>query len=261
VTRGVPENPLPTGLALRGAPRAPSSSAPAVRKAALTANPAIRSIGTPRRVVDQADVHCCVSCALSGALEVLHPEWPALAPLFHYYVTRFDDRGADGLGFLFLDAGLSAVRGHGVCAESLHIRPFTESDAGLPPSAAARYDAENRKPASRFWFRTLSGPSWSTTIRDELRQGHAVVISFRLPVGYPGGTFLDARHEWTELEKPGLSPISHCVLVTGFNDARTALRIHDSQGATRFDKGGWWMGYRVADNGAIGDAYSILKDS
>lgn len=256
----MPDNPIPTGLALRATP-ASAVSAPVVRLATVAANPAIRSVGAPRRVVDQAKVQCCVSCALSAALEVLHPTWPALAPLFHYYVTRFDDRGADGLGALFLDTGLFAVRGHGVCAETLHIREFTESDAGKPPSSAARVDADIRKPASKFWFRTLSGPSWAASIRDELREGHAVVIGIRLPVGYPGGLFLDARHEWTDPKTPALSFTGHCVLVTGFNDARTALRIHDSRGEKAFDGGGWWMGYRVADGGAISEAYSILKDS
>lgn len=256
----MPDDPISTGLALRRTP-APAVSAPFVRQAAVTANPAIRSVGAPRRVVDQSNVPCCVSCALSGALEVLNPAWPALAPLFHYYITRFEERGADGLGVPFLDAGLSALRDHGVCAETLHVREFTESDAGNPPSIAARLDAGHRRPAGRFWFRTLSGPSWSAAIRDELREGHAVVIGIRLPVGYPGGLFLDARHEWTDPNRPALSSTGHCVLATGFNDARTALRIHDSQGAARFDRGGWWMGYRVADFGAITEAFSILKDS
>jgi hypothetical protein len=231
-----------------------------VRAAAVGITPAIASVGKPRRVVDQQDVQCCVSCALTGALEITNHAWPPLAPLFHYHVTRFDERGADSRGALFLDTALFAVHSHGVCAHAMHDRAFTEQDAVKAPTAAARRDADGRKPAAKFWFRPLSGPSWVASIRDQLRSGNPVVIGFRLPAGYPD-RFLDPRHEWTDPSNPAMSSSGHCVLVTGFSDARTALRIHDSQGANRFDGGGWWMGYRVADGGAIGEAYAILKAS
>ena len=48
------------------------------------------------------------------------------------------------------------------------------------------------------------------------------------------------------------------VVVTGYDDSRTALQIVDSQGAGRVGGGVWWMAYRVADAGVIQDACSLF---
>jgi hypothetical protein len=61
----------------------------------------------PRSFGDQGEVKCCVSCALAGAMEIIHPDWPSLAPLFHYYVTRVVDNEDDGAGGIALDGALT----------------------------------------------------------------------------------------------------------------------------------------------------------
>jgi hypothetical protein len=47
------------------------------------------------------------------------------------------------------------------------------------------------------------------------------------------------------------------VLITGYDDARQALHVHDSQGTEHFDQGRWWMGYRVVDSSVVVEAYSF----
>ena len=78
------------GYALPAISPTVSPLAPLVRANLIAGNPQNISLSRPKRVLDQADVPCCVSCALAGAMQILHPEWPELAPLFHYFVTRFE---------------------------------------------------------------------------------------------------------------------------------------------------------------------------
>ena len=192
-------------------------------------------------------------------MEALRPEGPPLAPLFHYFIARFEESGADATGFLRLQESLVTLLRHGICDNDKHPRDFTEEDARRGPSQSARDDGKLRRPRLPKFFRHLSGPSWAVAICDELRQRRPVVAGIRLPHGYPD-RFLDARHEWADPAFPPLSGSGHCVLVTGFNDAKLALRIHDSQG-DRFDHGGWWMGYRVVDGGAVVQACSISRQA
>src|ERR1035441_9935000 len=99
-----------TGLALAPLTATVSPAAPIVLSAAVAANPKSYEIATrPRCVIDQGSLLCCVSCALASAMEATNPYWPAMAPLFHYYVTRFENAGADTDGSLHLDSGLATL--------------------------------------------------------------------------------------------------------------------------------------------------------
>jgi hypothetical protein len=254
------------GFALPAIFPTPSPAAPLIRKAALGASLSDHPLPTvPRTVRDQGETQCCVSCAFAGALEIAHPDWPELAPLFHYYLTRFVNNGADSQGFLKLDDAKDTLINQGICRQADHDvnkgNPYTNPMTLVAPSGQALADGANRvleRFGSGFKALPLSGPSWSVSIRDELRQGRPVVIGFRLPQGYEKGTFLDARSEWKSFQQAPLSDLGHCVLISGYNDSRVALCVRDSQGKQRFDNGTWWMGYNVVDGGAIQDAYSII---
>jgi hypothetical protein len=239
-----------------------SAAAPLVRAAAVSATlSACQLPAQPRAVLNQADVPCCVSCALAGAMEILHPDWPPLAPLFHYFVTRHDNRGADSFGFLFLDAALLTLTNQGICKLASHSPPFTLEGAAVRPSSPAFADAMGRRlvrQGLRFRYQPLVGGSRVALIREQIRAGHPVVIGLTLPLGYPE-SFLDANQEWLDPLSPARSASHHCVLVRGYRDARQTLRIQDSRGNfPRFDNGCWWMGYRVADSSIIQEAYSLF---
>jgi hypothetical protein len=239
-----------------------SDGAATLRYATIASSPMSFDLpAQPRRVVDQGqEVPCCVSCALSAAVEVLYPNWPALAPIFHYYVTRYQNAGADSSGSLHLDSGLLTLQENGICRIEDHDRPYTNAGASAVPSALAYADALTRRMGKlqhKSRWQSLGGMSLALEIRDQLRLGRPVVLGFQLPQGYPA-KFLNANFEWLDPNELPRSSSGHCALVVGFNDARQAFRIHDSHGAGSFENGRWWMGYRIADSSIIADAFSLV---
>jgi hypothetical protein len=235
--------------------------APIIRRAAIEATIGTHELSSrPRSVVDQKDLPCCVSCALSSAMGTMDPTGPDLSPLFHYYVTRYDNGGANADGFLYLDDGLVTLTNEGISCKDLHSPPFTVSGAAAKPSAEAYADALTRalgRRGLRLRYTPLGGPSKVAAIREELAQDHPVVIGIQLPVGYPE-SFLNSRFEWLDPDNPARSSAGHCVLAVGYNDGRTSIHIQDSHGGAAFDQGLWWMGYRVVDSSVVQDAYSLI---
>src|ERR1700730_4328135 len=102
--------PTKSGYALPPMIPTVSEVAPIIRLAAIDGSVGAHELlFRPRSVVDQKDLPCCISCALSSAMESIKPNVPPLSPLFHYYITRFDKGGADADGFLYLDDGLETL--------------------------------------------------------------------------------------------------------------------------------------------------------
>jgi hypothetical protein len=192
-------------------------------------------------------------------MEAANRGWPELAPLFHYYMTRYETQnGADANGFLDMQKAKSALEDHGICRETNHRREFVATDAARAPNGVARVDARRQRPRGLNWERPISGPQWVTSITDELRRDNPVVIRFRMPFGYPRSDFLNALGEWKDPAVPGLSTTQHVALCVENNPTKTALRIWDSQGdKPQFNNGTWWMSYRVANGGAILSAFGI----
>lgn len=253
-------NNLSAGYSIPDTSPTVSSAASAVRSAAVLANTASYALPVcARRVVDQKDLECCVSCALGAGMEIINASWPALSPLFHYYVTRYELSGADQDGFLYLQNALQSLATVGICSNALHNMPFTSPGAQTKPASAAYDDAKGRALARRGVrnrYASCSSTSVVAWARDQLRRNCPVVIGLRLPMGYPS-TFLNSRFEWVD---PNLqaSDSGHCVIVIGFSDVRQALRIQDSRGSKMFDGGQWWMGYQVADSAVVREAYCLL---
>ena len=255
------DSPANQGYPLSSITPAVSEAAPIIRQAAIGATLGIHELRSrPRSVIDQELLPCCVSSALSSAMETIDPKTPTLSPLFHYYVTRYDNGGADSDGFLYLDDGLSALTNEGISRRDLHSPPFTTGGAATRPSAEAYADALTRalgRRGMRLRYSPLGGPSKVAAIREELRQDHPVVLGIQLPMGYPN-SFLNSRFEWIDPDNPPLSSAGHCVLSLGYNDGRTCIHIQDSHGDAAFDQGFWWMGYRVVDSSVVQDAYSLI---
>jgi len=270
------DKPLPTGV-VRTAPAdrgvalspalvsaSPSPAAAISRAGSVAVHPGAGSLqATPRRIVDQRDVECCVSCALAGAMEILRPAAPLLGRMFHYHVTRFVNGGADESGRLFLDRGIGTLTTQGICREADHPSRFDAAGAAARPGPAAFEDALERRILRQgllFPYEEVGGSSRAAEIRRHIRENHPVVLTFTLPFGYPGA-FLNDRHEWLDERTPEPSSSRHCVLVVGFDDLRGmgagAVRIVDSQGSDRFDKGMWWMAYRILDSVRVHQAFAL----
>lgn len=246
------------GLLLLPAAAKPSLAAAAARAAAIAATAGQVSLRPSRQVFDQSSVPCCVSCALSGAMEVLHSDWPSLAPLFHYYVAR---GGTGRGGSMEIEDGRDVLASTGVCRQVLHPYPIREEYVRTEPSFSAFADAFERRlrrVGLRLPIFAIEGTSRVAEIRKRLQNGSPVLLGFRRPSRFPDGV-LNFRYEWTD-PPAGPSPhVGHCILVTGFSDARLALRVQDSEGAERFDHGGWWMGYRVADSAVVEKAFYLSR--
>lgn len=242
------------GLALPPMTASASAAAGAVRVAEIGANPSRHELQIKARaVVAQGTLPCCVSTALGAAMEILNPSWPALAPLFHYYVTRFDRGGAEAAGFLFLINGLATLTRDGICRESLHSQPYTGVGASTRPTLEAYADAKTRalgRRNDRPKYSPAAGPSKVVWIREQLRDECPVVLGMQMPLGYPK-SFLNEKKEWLDPEKPPRTLGGHCVLVTGYDDSRQALHIQDSQSRDAFEQGCWWMGYLVVDSTVV----------
>lgn len=249
------------GLALPPMTASASTAAGAVLVAAIRANPSSYELPvTSRAVVNQGRVPCCVSTALAAAMEVLNPSWPELAPLFHYYVTRFDNRGAGADGFLFLEDGLTTISREGICLKQFHSKPFTQAGITSEPGPTAYADGASRALRNRGVFPRYSqadGPSKIVWIREQLNQNCPIILGFQLPEGYPGA-FLNPQKQWLDPNIPPRSMLGHCVLVTGYDDARRAIHIQDSRGKDSFDQGRWWMGYLVVESTAVQQVYRLI---
>ncbi len=238
-----------------------SPAAPLARVAAVLANISFYILPVrPRAVLDQRDVPCCVSCALGAAMEVVHPAWPPLAPLFHYYVTRYDNGDYNSDGFLNLGDAIGTLTNQGICKHDLHPQPYTLDAAAQRPSQVAYTDAIGRRILRRgyhFQYRQPWGTSRVDWIRQQLRQNCPVVVGLRLPTGYPD-SFLNQKFEWQDPETSNPQSSGHCVLVLGYDDTLPALKVQDSQGPGKFEAGCWWMGYRVADSQVVQEVYSLI---
>ena len=247
------------GRAFIGAP-IPTSPAAGLLRTTAIGRPGEHLLRVPRRVFDQSDINCCVSCAIASGMEILNSSWPNLAPLFHYYVARFETSGAaDAEGNLYLDGGLSVATSHGICRDQEHKVDFTRSGSDSPPSFSAFGDARQRKLRRRGRFpgySSISGGSRYNSIKKLIKAGKPVLLGLTLPRSYPDN-FLNSAGRWLDPETPGDNVYRHCVLVTGYSDAKTALRVLDSQGDTKFKNGSWWIGSRVVDSSLVEEAYSL----
>jgi hypothetical protein len=251
---------LSAGFALPAVAARVSAAAGAMRAAAINASLGSVELPLPRAPVDQRAINCCVSCALGAAMEIVDPGSPSLAPLFHYYVTRFERFGALPDGSLDLSIALVALSAAGICRRDLHVAAFDERGVSTRPSAAAVADGRGRALGLRGLlprYRPVTIASRAAWAREQLQLGRPVVIGFILPTTYTNELH-NRNFVWRDPEALPLSNSGHCVVATGFNDANQALHIRDSRGGDAFDAGYWWLGYRVADSRIVQSMYSII---
>lgn len=251
------------GLKLRAIAANVPASAPQIRLADIMANPGSHDIALrSTSIFNQQELPCCVSCALTSAMESRDRLCPALAPLFHYHVTRFDRGAADAQGAIFLGNGLTTLASDGICRRDLYNQPFTDEGAMLKPSTRAYEDASSRAlhegKFSPSHIHKSEGASRVAWAREQLRKDLPVVIGFKLPPAeaYPK-KFLDDSYSWLDPNKFQGTSDGHCVLAFGYNDLRQVFHIQDSMGIDNFDNGCWWMGYRIMDSEWVQDAYCL----
>jgi hypothetical protein len=255
------QQPPATGLALTATVLPRLEAAAAARLAGVAGGIGAYELAIkPRRVIDQGDNPCCVSCALAAAMETLNSDYPVLAPMFHYFVTRYQHPGgADDKGFLFLDSGISTIQSVGICSQALYLTPDHFPSPSDQPLPAAFEDAAKRKLSSLGFPRIqhISGLSRSVDIKERLRANCPVIVGFTLPIGYPEN--IDAQRRWMTLDQFSASSVGHCALLVGYDDLQGAVRVQDSRGKEFADRGCWWMGYRVLDSTFVQAAIYLVR--
>ena len=237
-------------------PALDEATAAIVRAAYFQGSTERHMLAGPKTIFDQASLECCVSCAVTAAMEIEHSSSPALTAMFHYHVARYDRGLSMPGGRMTLDEGLTTRGDFGVCKHQLHPAAVNTTGWASKPSPPAYADALTHRPVRSFFspgYLTVSGVSRVVDIRGRLKANRPVLIGFTLPQGYKT-SIPDSRHTWDDPRAP-LSADMHCVLLIGYDDARQAVRVQDSQGTGIFDRGCWWMGYNVADSAIVSTAY------
>lgn len=212
----------------------------------------------PRRVLDQGEVPCCVSCAIAAAGESANPGWAALAPLFHYFVTRTEVMrvsSSQAVDLELIDAAASMER-FGICLDNLHHPPMNLDGMAVEPVPAARADASRRSlpplsvfpPVSRIEL--LSDQCRELEWKRALLTGKPIVAGIDLPANY-------SRSMSRASAQSGRLGPSHAVLIIGYRDSERAFIVHDSRGPRWFLGGQWWMPYSFAESGFVFQAYSF----
>jgi hypothetical protein len=246
-----------TGLAI--VPVAPAVTASSsVSSAVCESLPPSWSLTGSRRIVDQANVRCCVSCAIAAAAESAHADWAALSPLFHYFVTRTQIMGGSASQNidLTLEDANSALETIGISLNRLHDQTMDPAGLAAGPSPDAHSDALFRRlpaisvlpPTSRIVL--LGDPNRTQEWKKALLTGKPIVAGIDLPAGYSKtmtrATTADGR----------LGP-SHAVVILGYRDSEQAFIVQDSRGPDWFLGGQWWMPFSFAESAFVFKAYSF----
>lgn len=246
-----------TGLAI--VPVAPAVTAASSIGTAASGNyPPSWSLSGARRIIDQADINCCVSCAIASAAESANRNWPALAPLFHYFVTRVDVMDATPAqnGDLTLEDAKSAVENAGICLNRLHDQPMDLAGIAAAPSRDARGDALSRRlpavstfpPVSRIVL--LADQNRTQEWKRALLTGKPIVAGIDLPAEY-------SKNMTRATTANGRLGPSHAVVILGYRDSEQAFIVQDSRGDSWFIGGQWWMPYAFAESSFVFKAYSF----
>ncbi len=247
-------------------PMAPSGSQPEPGRDAVEL--ATLELHRRPRIRDQGQVvPCCVSIAVTGALELLLARGgrpPELSPMFHYYRARSEPSALLSLSLL---DGLQAAMRDGICSQQLHDQAITSAGASIMPSpeaiadgrklAGSRYNPATGGLIGHFEFFRLADHdrrrSWLAT----LGSGWPILMGFWQTPGYA------AIHAGLPRHGDQLSPrapVGHAVLVIGHR-RRRGFRIVDSKGRGFGKRGTWWLPDHLLETPLIQESWFIKPTS
>lgn len=222
----------------------PSTAAPHLAVALAGLYPSEVRLPGARAIRNQQNVNCCVSCTLAVCVEVLHPEYEELSPLFHYFETGFRLRGhAPGIGDgIDIIDGLRALGSAGICLRSLHDPPYDAVGVSSVPSSSAEADGQQRA-MPYLPNRYVDGyTSIDLTLdpvgecKKVLAQGCPILAGIYLTDNYNTGA--------PKLDRPGpRTGARHVVPILGYRDSEHSFIVQDSHGGDWALGGQWWLPY------------------
>lgn len=211
-----------------------------------------------RAILDQKEVECCISCAITTCIEVFYPQYEQLSPLFHYYKTAFLFEGRaprvnDGME---IDRGFATLMSAGICLFSLHPAQFDATGVAMAPSVDAENDGKKR--AMPLDVVTYVSPY------EEIPLGRDPVNSMKdaLAGGRPvlAGIHLTTNYRAVKLMDPGApNGLRHAVAILGYSDAEASFIIQDSRGPNWAQGGQWWLPYNIlmSPNTIVFQAFAV----
>lgn len=246
----------------------PSPGGPAARASVGPLGDDARPIFLTRRprIREQGEVGCCVSIAITAAIELLlagaRGRTPELSPMFHYYIARSDHFEAGPISFL---AGLQAAITQGICLQRLHDVPFTIAGASRRPSPAAIAEAKARADArfdpitgglrTRFNFFRLPDHDRRRHFRSALQDGAPIVFGFWQTPGYAGIRAGQAFHGATLTPRQS---VGHAALIVGHQPGRGFL-VADARGPGFAERGAWWLPDDLLETPLVQESWTLRK--
>jgi hypothetical protein len=233
-------------------------------------------VGTPMAGVlaprTQEQIGSCAAFATSGAIALLryqaekaaNPQldinslWPA--PLYVYqYNATFDGSSCSGTN---IETNLSRFLNNGAPAESELPYPSgmdavgTNSKWCTAPTTDAAASSKSRESFRIGGFFSLngSGTGWRTQVKKQLDMGRPIVFGVSLPIGFMEwrATTAEGANMPTDVTVPfkgsGQCDTSthcggHAMIITGYDDSRSAYRVLNSWGGDWGDNGYLWWDY------------------
>lgn len=197
-----------------------------------------------RAILDQKQVDCCISCAITTCVEVLYPQYEQLSSLYHYYETaiRFQGRAPGVNDGMEIDQGFRTLGSAGICLFSLHQAQFDAAGVAMAPSPVAEADGKER--AMPPFPVTYVSPYKAIPLELDPVNDVKEVLAGGRPV--LAGVQLTANYGAVKLLDPG-SPTGarHAVAVLGYSDAEASFIIQDSRGPDWAQGGQWWLPYSI----------------
>jgi hypothetical protein len=210
----------------------------------------------PSVVANQADIPCCVSCAISTCLEILNPTWEQLAPLFHFYMFNSSVQGGTVEHFedMTITQGLNVLASRGLCLYRYYPVPFSEAGAKTPPNDTAMRDAfsrampydNNREVGA---FAGLSDNNRVSEWKTALLGNRPIIVGFYMTDQY--GPKMDRLRGDPDPGRP------HAVPILGYREVERSFLVQDSQGMEFAHGGQWWLPYDIAESTTVEQAYVV----
>jgi C1A family cysteine protease len=209
-------------------------------------------------VEDQQDIGSCVAQSLVANMEFLDrvqghatlSGWTDLSRLFVYYIARgLTSKGEDSGAYI--RDGIKALARSGACDEVLW--PYVPSKYATKPPLKCFRDALKRRITEYKRIDGLFG------VKQVLSDGFPVVFGFTVydSFNWIGKDGVMKMPDFTKESAQG----GHAVLCVGYDDAKQALIVRNSWGATWGDRGIFYMPYEFAGNADLtADWWTITRE-
>lgn len=188
-------------------------------------------------VGNQGSQNSCVAWAIAYALKS-YQEKLELGQQYIFSPSYIYNQINNGMNApTYVTDALNVLSEQGVCP--MDDMPYSETDFTSKPSEAAKADA--KKFRIDFWRQV--NVQDIKEVKAQLSAGYPVIIGADVSKEFVDGGFNQkADYIWKEAGTP---EGGHCMLLTGYDDAKAAFKVMNSWGKEWGDNGFSWIDYRL----------------